>query len=186
MRRMLELLLGQIPEAIFFSLFMIYAKNLKEKRLLFIVLMIIQYLLLKSFIHFNIWFQVIYTFMVFVILKLLYKKKAQITDIFTFSIASIVMIITNFIIYMIVWKLFNVFIIYAILNRLFLLLFIIIFHNKLYNIQKLYKKLWNRNNNTNKHIKTTTFRSINIIFFNIMFYIINIGMMFMIFQKGVI
>lgn len=28
---MLELLLGQIPEAIYFSLFMIYAKDLKKK-----------------------------------------------------------------------------------------------------------------------------------------------------------
>jgi hypothetical protein len=31
----LEILLGQIPEAIFFSIFMIYVKGLKEKRVLF-------------------------------------------------------------------------------------------------------------------------------------------------------
>ena len=47
---MLELLIGQIPEAIFFALFMIYAKGLKEKRILFIVLMIVEYLLLKSYL----------------------------------------------------------------------------------------------------------------------------------------
>ena len=46
---MLELFLGQIPEAIFFSLFMIYTKRLKEKRILFTVLMTIEYLLLKAF-----------------------------------------------------------------------------------------------------------------------------------------
>lgn len=180
---MLELILGQIPEAIFFSLFMIYAKGIKEKRVLFTVLMVAEYLLLKSFIHFNIWFQILYTFMSYIILKILYKEKAQITDMFTFTVASIIMIISNFVIYMIVWKLFNTFIIYAILNRIFLLLFIIIFHNKLYKITDLYKKIWNRHTNKSK-IKSTTFRSINIIIFNIMFYIINIGMMFIVMQNG--
>lgn len=42
----LEVILGQVPEAIYFSLFMIYTKQLKEKRILFIVLMIVEYLLI--------------------------------------------------------------------------------------------------------------------------------------------
>lgn len=50
---MLQLFLGQIPEAIFLALFMIYAKGLKEKRLLFIFLMIIEYLLTKYAFQFN-------------------------------------------------------------------------------------------------------------------------------------
>ena len=49
-----ELFLGQIPEAVYFALFLIFTKNLKEKRVLFIILMIGEYLLLKSFIHFDI------------------------------------------------------------------------------------------------------------------------------------
>ena len=35
---MLEIFLGQIPEAIFFELFMIFVKDLKEKRILFTTL----------------------------------------------------------------------------------------------------------------------------------------------------
>ena len=35
-----QLLLGQIPEAIYFALFMILVKNIKEKRILFIILML--------------------------------------------------------------------------------------------------------------------------------------------------
>lgn len=58
---MLELIIGQIPEAIFFSLFMIYAKGLKEKRILFTVLMVVEYLLIKHFISFDICFQIAYT-----------------------------------------------------------------------------------------------------------------------------
>ena len=52
----LELFLGQIPEAIYFSLFMIYAKDLKEKRILFTILMIAEYLLLIYALPFNSWF----------------------------------------------------------------------------------------------------------------------------------
>ena len=53
---MLELLLGQIPEAIYFALFMIFTKELKSKRFLYVALMIAEYLLLKHFIEFSIWF----------------------------------------------------------------------------------------------------------------------------------
>ena len=90
-----ELFLGQIPEAIYFALFLIFTKDFKEKRILFIVLMILEYLLLKLFIHFDVWFQIGYTIMTFLTLKVLYKNKAQITDIFTFGIASIVLIIVT-------------------------------------------------------------------------------------------
>ena len=48
---LLELMLGQIPEAIYFALFIILTKELKEKRILFIILMIIEYILLKQVIQ---------------------------------------------------------------------------------------------------------------------------------------
>ena len=51
---MLELLLGQIPEAIYFALFMIFTKELKTKRILYTILMVIEYVLLKFFIEYNI------------------------------------------------------------------------------------------------------------------------------------
>lgn len=175
---MLELLIGQIPEAIFFALFMIYAKGLKEKRILFIILMVLEYILIMQNIIFNTYSHIIYIILTYITLKVLYKEKCQITDIFTFGIASVIMILSNFIIYMFVWKFFNIFMIYAVLHRMFLIVFVIIFHNKLYNIQNIYKKLWNRNDKINKKIKSTTFRSLNIIIFNIMFYLINLGMLY--------
>ena len=71
---MLELLLGQIPEAIYFALFMIFTKELKSKRVLYIVLMIAEYILLKHFIKFSIWFQIAYTVVQFIMFKILYKE----------------------------------------------------------------------------------------------------------------
>lgn len=173
---MLELLLGQIPEAIFFALFMIYAKGLKEKRILFIILMILEYLLLKSFIKYNIWFQISYTFITYLILKLLYKDKAQITDIFTFTIANVILMILSAFSFFIMYFTYKNIILANIICKTLLLIFIILTRNKLINITKLYKKFWNRNDSIKKKMKTTTFRAINIVTFNIIFYIINIGM----------
>lgn len=169
----MELLLGQIPEAIYFSLFMIFAKQLKEKRILFTILMIIEYILLTRFIFYNIWFQVTYTFMTYIILKVLYKEKAQITDVFTFALASIYLIIISAIPYFIIWKTINNYLVYVIINRILMFLFVFGLNNKLYNIQKLYKKLWNRNDLVKKKIKTTTFRALNIVIFNVLFVILD-------------
>lgn len=170
-----EIFLGQVPEAVYFALFLIFTKSLKERRILFTILMIIDYLLLKSFIHFDVWFQVSYTIMTYVILKVLYKDKAQITDIFTFGIASIILILISIISYF-------VFLgndaIAIVINRLLTICTPILLRNKLGKINNLYKKFWNRHNNNGKIMKSTTFRAINAITFNAMFYVINFGMIY--------
>ena len=181
---LMELFLGQIPEAIYFALFMIFTKNLKEKRLLFTFLMILEYLFLAHIIGFNIWFQVSYTFITFLILKMLYKEKAQVIDIFTFMIGSIIMGLIDGILYYIVWKIWNNYLIYVIIVRSIQVVFFLIFHNKLYKIQNLYKLLWNRNEQHPNKIKSATFRSLNIVVFNLMFYFINIVIVFTLFQRG--
>lgn len=169
---MLEILLGQIPEVIYFALFMILTKNLKEKRIKFTVLMIIEYLLLKYLIEFNIWFQVSYTIITYIILKLLYKEKAQITDVFTFCIASVILIIISVVSFLLLGN--HNMILAVILNRSLMFIFLFIFRNKLNNVQKIYKKLWNRNDNIFKKIKSTTFRALNLVIFNITFYLLSL------------
>ena len=177
---MLELIIGQIPEAIYFALFMIYAKGLKEKKILFTVLMVAEYILLTRFLIYNIWFQILYTFITFLILKVLYKEKAQVTDIFTFTIGSIILIITSIICFILSSQ--NA-MIASIINRPILFIFLILFNYKLNKIQKIYKFFWNRNDKIKKKIKSTTFRCINIIIFNISFYVLNIVMLCCIFLK---
>lgn len=179
-----EMLLGQLPEAIYFSLFMIFTKQLKEKRILFITLMTIEYLIIQKLIHYDIWLQIIYTIFVFVILKLLYKEKAQITDIFTFALSSILMIIIDIPLYFIIHPTTDNFIIYVLVARIILFGALILLRNKLPKIQSLYKKLWNRNDNGAKKMKTTTFRSLNIVVFNITYYIINLVMLYAIYVNS--
>lgn len=170
-----QLLLGQIPEAIYFALFMILVKNIKEKRILFIILMILEYVLLKLAFPFNMWFQVTYTFMTYIILKLLYREKSQITDIFTFGISSIILMIISIVVCLLFRD--NMIVI-VILSRLLMFGFLFIFRHRLNKIQNLYKLLWNRNDKQSKKIKSTTFRAINVVVFNLMFFVINICLLY--------
>lgn len=159
---------------------MIFTKELKEKRLLFIVLMVLEYLIITRFIQFSMYIQLLYTTFTYIILKILYKEKAQIIDIFTFTIASAILILTSAICFVISGQ--NV-VLATIINRILIFTFIYIFRNKLNKIQKIYKNIWNRESNKTK-IKSTTFRSINIIAFNIIFYLINAGMLFAIYYNS--
>lgn len=178
------MLIGQIPEAIYFSLFMIYTKQLKEKRLLYTLLMIIEYILLVQIFPFNIWFQILYTFISFLILKILYNKKSQVVDIFTFGIASIILVAISGIMYFLAYYTYRNMTICLIFQKILLFLVLFIFRNKLSNLQKIYKKFWNRKFNTKTKIKSTTFRALNVVIFNLMFYVINFGVLYVILMNG--
>lgn len=177
----LQLFLGQVPEAIFIALFMIFVKNLKTKRVLFTLIMIVEYLLLMSLFVYNWMFHILYLVMTFIALKVLYKEKAQITDIFIFTIAYILIVISSALCYIISSN--NV-IIGCIINRLLLFIPLLILNYKLNHIQNIYKKYWNRNDKIKKKIKSITFRSLNLVIFNLLFSIINFGMVYVLLSKG--
>lgn len=173
----LELFLGQIPESLFFALFLIYTKRLKENRLLFIILMVLEYILVLYAMPYNIYSHIGYFILSYLTLKVLYKEKAQITDVFTLGIASIILIVVGSVLYFIVWKTINNFMFYAVVTKLVLFIGLFSLKDKLYKIQKIYKNLWNRNDKKKKIMKSATFRSLNVVIFNLMFYIINLGLL---------
>ena len=168
--------LGALPEALFFSLFLILCKDLKEKRALFAFLMYVEFVILKVFISYDVWFQIIYTFMTFLILKMLYKDKAQITDIFAFAAASILLIIVGALSYMLVYYTVGVYAVAYILNRLMLFGVLYLLRNKLKVWYKSFMNLWNRK--PNQKIRSLTVRNVSVIIFNVMFYIINFGIVY--------
>lgn len=182
---MVMLFLEKVCEAIYFSLFLIYGKNLKEKRILFISIMIFEYLMITKLIQYNVWIHISYIIMTYINLKVLYKEKAQITDIFLFGTASIILILFSMMTYIPVYLAFGNNVIYfwyvvsLIANRIILALFL---YFSRHLINKFYKKFychWNRPKQINNpKIKSLTLRNISIIIFNLMFYIINIGMLF--------
>lgn len=175
MEELILIFLERVLEAIYFSMFLLIGKNIKEKRLLFTFIMILEYLMLTNFIEYDVLFQLIYTFMSYINLKVLYKEKAQITDIFLFAAGSLILMAICGISYFAVFFTIKEYIIALLISRILMFLFLFIFKN---NINKTYKKvyeLWNRHNYKGK-LKSLTVRNISIILFNLMFYIINIAM----------
>lgn len=173
----LEIILGQLPEAVYFAIFMILVKGLKEKRFVFIISMIIEYLLVLNILPYSIWSYVLYFILSFLLLKILYKDKSNVTDIFTMGIASVIIIIVSIFSYFIV-SLFSTNVIVGNLCQKAILFFIIlVYKSYLPKINNIYKKLWNRSKHSYK-IKSMTFRVLNLIVFNFSFVVINLGIMF--------
>ena len=169
---LLQLLLGQIPEAIYFALFMIFTKELKEKRGLFTILMIIEYILLLNSFPYSTWSHVLYFIISYIIMKILYKDKCNITDVFTLGIASIILIPIGVISFLISNG--NV-LLGNFIQKTIAFMIIILCKNKLPKITNMYNYLWNRSNRP-KRIKSTAFRALNLVIFNFSIVIINVGM----------
>lgn len=169
-------ILVKVAEPLYFSLFLIIGKNIKNKRLLLISIMVFEYLLFKAFIHYNVLFQIIYTFMSFVNLKVLYKEKAQITDIFLFAVASIILIITSVLCYGIIYFTIHQYIWVLLINRPLIFAILYFGRNIIPKTYKNFCKVWNRNYEKPNKIRSLTIRNISIIFFNLMFWLLNIGM----------
>ena len=137
--------------------------------------MIVEYVFISRFILFNIWFQISYTIMAFIILKMLYKEKSQITDIFLLMISYLILGIFSAISYFLIKN----YIFACLLSRFLICCFIFLFKRKLLSIQnKIYKKLWNRNDKIKRKIKSTTFRCINLFIFNITFILMNLAILY--------
>ena len=102
---MLILFLGQLPEAIYLTLFLIYAKKLTTHRLVFCLLGVIEYLLLMYNFMYNWYFHIGLIIMLYITLKVIYKEKSQITDVFIILISFIylwlVSVVTYFVFSMI-------------------------------------------------------------------------------------
>lgn len=179
---LINIVLCAIPETLYFSLFMIFTKKLKTKRILLFTLMFLEYVILMITVSYSTWFHILYTFMTFVILKILYKEKAIITDIFVFGLSSLIMIIVSVISYMSIMTLFNNYTIAYIIQRILLFVVLFLLRNKLNKWYIKFNGLWNRRKG--QKIRSLTVRNITVIVFNLMFYIINLCMIYAHFVIG--
>lgn len=177
METFLRFILGRFVEPIYFALFLIIGKDLKNKRLLLIGIMMFEYVMLTYLLPYNVLFQFIYTFITFVDLKFLYKEKAQVTDIFLFAVASIVLIITSIFTYLTALYTYKNYVISMIINRIVIFSIVYFGRNKIRQLYKRFYSLWNRHNNP-KVITSLTLRNISVIVFNLMFWIINLCMIY--------
>src|SRR5574344_1395746 len=141
----LEIILGQIPEAIYFALFLIFTKNLKTKRIIFILLSVVEYLLAFYTFPYSIYSHVLFFTTLFIGMKILYKSRCQIVDVFLIGIASILVIISSAIVVLVGYVFTENIVIINIVHKLLLFFILFVFNNKCSWFMNLYKSLWNRN-----------------------------------------
>lgn len=174
MRILLSILLGLIPEVLYFTLFITYTKDIKEKRIKLFLLISISYFLCILVQKLQILFYVLLIVLIYICLKLLYKNKTQIIDVFVISIAYLWISILSFILILFVKQDMSNYVFISILDRI-LLFSIFIFRNKFNKLYKLYCKLWNRNDKEIRPIKSITLRNTSLILLNSFIFFLNIA-----------
>lgn len=161
-----SLLLGMFPDVLYLTMFICFAKNIKEKRLRLFLLLAIGYILLIMIVQYQFIFYIVYMVYVYLILKLLYKS--QIIDFFIISICLGYMTIMELLLYLLIGK---YYVVYYIVARL-CLFGIFIFKKLIRKLYEVYINYWNRGNN--KKIKSITLRNISIVLLNVLIIIFNI------------
>ena len=164
-----------LTEVLYFTIGLVYLKDLKKKRIILFVLMLLAYLVFTSLCAYNIAFNILYTFALFLILKLLYKKLAHIIDIFLFTTLSISLVLISAITASIGVSLNS----YLFLVSMKSLLMILSFLVGLKPLKKFYHKYvgsWNRNKDSK--IKSITVRSLSLITFNVFYYCVYLGLIY--------
>lgn len=163
-----SILFGILPEAIYFTLFLIFAKNLKTKRIILFGLILLSYLVLSVFLAFSIWFHVAFMAAMYGIMWLLYRS--ELIDIFLISISAIILtLITVF-----CCKYIPDYRLGVLINRGLLFSVIFLFKNELNNLYLLYRSIWNVNKAAK--IKSITVRNISLILLNLLLYTLSLIM----------
>ena len=159
MNFLISLLLGMLPEVLYFTLFLIFAKNIKEKRIKLFLLLALGYILLIMICRYQLLFYVAYIIYSYLVLKSLYNS--HIIDLFVYSLSFCYIITIAYIFYLLF---FDNYVLYYITARIFLFL-PFIFKSKFNILYKKYLSLWNYKKE-NK-IKSLTLRNYSLLLVNI-------------------
>lgn len=141
----LEILLGQIPEAVYYSLFFIFAKDLKgNKNVLFTLLMILSYIIIEKLTGVTYLFTLFYCIGTYFITKLIYKDKSNIIDIFLFIFSFLFIGTINIPCLFLNLIIKNIYFV-CILSKIICFILIFLLRNKIRKFYLKFGSLWNRN-----------------------------------------
>ena len=180
---LLTIFVGMLPEVIYFTLFLIYTKNIKTKKVKLFFLIMVVYILCILLDMYKIIYYIMFIFLIYLVLKILYKDKTQIIDIFIINVAFIYVCFISYICFLFVKNNVTIYYIMTIINKILLFL-PFIFKNKFYKLYKKYCSLWNRNDKENRPIKSITLRNISFISLNLFIFICDIVCLYILNLKG--
>ena len=169
----IDCIFGLLPETIYFTMFLIFCKNIKEKRIWLGICIGIAYFICILISKYRVLYYVGFIMLVQLILMILYNNKTQNIDIFVFSISTIYISVLSMVLGIFVQNSYtNYYILYCINKVLLFLPFI--FHKKFNQLYNVYASLWNRDDTVKKPVKSISVRNISLIVINIFIFILNI------------
>lgn len=171
MEIVLSIFLGMLPEVIYFTLFLVYVKDIKEKRVKLFLGILFSYLVCIFLAPYKVLYYVIYTILLYIILKILYKERTQIIDFFIIMYSLFYIVMLSYLICFA--KDFTSYLICYFIERI-LLFSIFIFRKQFNKLYRKYCKYWNRNDTIKRPIKSITLRNISLIIINAIILVMNI------------
>mgnify|MGYP004576665375 CR=1 FL=1 len=176
---LLSLVLGMLPEVLYFTLFLINTKKIKDKKFKLFIGISIAYIFCIIFNKYKIIYYVAFIFLLYAVLKLIYKEKTQIIDIFVISISSMYLSLVGFLCSLFINNNYTLYFVMMLINRCLLFL-PFIFKNNFFKLYKIYCGLWNRDDSKKKPIKSLTLRNISLITLNCFIFLLNLGTIYVI------
>lgn len=177
-----SVVLGLMPETMFFTLFLIFTKNLKNKRKRLFLLIGISYFIFILLYNYKILNYVIFVGLMYGILKILYKDKTQKIDVFVINIAFMYVCLISSLCFSFVN---NIIIYYIMMVVDRVLLFLpFVYRSKFNELYNKYCSLWNRNDKEKRPIKSITLRNISLISLNAFIFICNVVFLYISNLKG--
>lgn len=170
---LISIILGLIPEVLYFTLFITFAKNFKTKRIKLFLLISIAYIICMFIQRYKILYYVLFVALIYGILKLLYRDEVEIIDVFLIMVTYLYLTIISVFCFYFVKNNLKYYYLALFFNRILLFLPFAI-RDKFNKIYTNYYKLWNRNSDENRPIKSITLRNISLIIINLLICYINI------------
>lgn len=168
-----NIMVGMLPEVIFFTLFLIYTKDLKTKRKFLFLGILVSYILCIMIRQYIIMYYLIFILSIWLIEKIVYRENTDAIDIFVFTVATVYLSFVGFICSRFLSKDMHNYYFILVFNRI--ALFIpFIFRSQFHNLYLKYKKFWNRNDAEKRNLKSISLRNISLIGLNIFIFSINI------------
>lgn len=166
----MSLLFGIVPEAIYFTFYLCKMKNLKNKKLLLFVAIGVLIILATMLSNYNLYLYLLLILGIYAVIKLLYKRKVQIIDIFVIDCLYAYLMIVSFVSFYVFKNNVEMYWYAYVLDRILLFIPTVV-AKKLKMLYNLYCKLWNRNER-NK-LRSISVRNTSLILMNVFIFIIN-------------
>ena len=169
---LVSLLLGAIPDVLYYYLWLKNIKEIKDKKFLLFLIILIGYVVIFMILRYNFYLYLIFYLYIYFNLKFIYKSK--INDFFLMLFIDVYYILMSILCFFLIQK----YAIALILHNIFLFI-PLIFKKKVVKMYKSYCKMWNRNREVKQPIKSLTLRNISLVILNLVITISDILLIYL-------